>query len=196
MKGMDKLLSCVVMVTLLITVLLTSGCVEDDTSGTPEALMSSFVESINNKDGELFMELLVDNEFLSDDVFEEIPMEEEEFKEYLEDMKSAIDDGEAYVESYEIEELIYLEDMEEDNRTQSEEIMEMLNDSEYFQGDISDMCTIILDWDATVDEDSPIYWVADLGDFDDLFLLEIEGKWYNPMPGTAISAVLYTEIDG
>lgn len=200
-----KILAGILISILLISIIYTTGCVEDqgNEQDEPEETMGTFVERINDEDSQGVMELGL-SDFLDREVFEDedVPITEEEFDEELDTFKKAIDEGEMEVDSYDIEEMRYLEEMDEENRTEFEGLMDTINNCDYFNAEVTDMSFIEFEWDTTVDEGSVLedYRFGDLGDLSeeldwDLLLLEIDNEWYIPVPGTALALILYMGLD-
>ncbi len=192
------------LISVLLLSVLSAGCLEEgnqeSSQESPEGTFSLFVERINNQDGEGVIELF-DTQFLDDDSWEELPKDQEEFEEEMDAMQEAIDNGEMEIESYETE-FTFLEDMDEDssplNRTESEELMEEVNNSEYFTANVDDICMVKFDWNATVEENSTLeYWdeLDEMGETDKamLIMLEIEDEWY--IGFTGLAGILYESID-
>ena len=202
-----KILTGISISILFISIIFMTGCIEDEVNGQdePEKTISTFVERINDEDGQGVMELGL-TQFLDRDVFEEeaIPTSEEEFDEESDAFKSAIDKGELEVISYEVEEVRYLEDLDEENRTEFKELMDIIKDSDYFTPEVTDMAFINLEWDANIEDGSILeeYNMDELGNLGeepevdwDIFLLEINEEWYIPVPGNTLALILYMDLD-
>ncbi len=198
-KGKTRRILVVGLVSVLLISVLFMGCIEEEDQESPEDTFSLFVERINEGDGEGVIELF-DTQFLDDDIWEELPQEQEEFEEEMDAMEKAIDNGEMEIESYETE-VTYLEDMDEDssplNRTELEEFMETVNENEYFTATVYDICMVEFEWNATVEEDSILeFWdeLDEIGETDwgMLIMIEIEEEWY--IGFTGLAGILYVEV--
>ena len=192
---MKKSLTIIVIILVLVVAL--SGCTTENVQDTPESTFDTFVERINDEDGEGVIEL-TDVQFLNYSIFNEISdvvYSREEFEENITSIKESIDSGEIEINSYEIGEVIYLEDMDESNKTNMTEMIDSINDNKYFNGTIQDMCKFNFSWDVNVDEDSPLKnKVEGVNDIDFMMMYKIDGKWYMPFPITGLAAILYQNL--
>jgi len=187
------------LVSILLISVLFMGCIEEENQESPEGTFDLFVDQINDKDGEGVIELF-DTQFLDDDIWEELPQEQEEFEEEIDSMEEAINNRELEVESYETE-VTYLEDMDEDssplNRTELEEIMETVNENEFFTATVDDICMVKFEWNITLEEDTTLeFWDewTEIGETDRamLIMLEIDEEWY--IGFTGLAGILYVDV--
>ncbi len=189
----SKMLAIGVISILLLSVLFI-GCIEEESQESPEDTFSLLVDRINDEDGEGVIEL-TDTQFVDDDIWEEIPEKQEEYEETIDDVQDAIDDGEIEIDSYEID-VTYLKDMDEENKTNFEDLMETLNENEYFNANVDDFCLIEYDWEATIEEDSILKeWFEpdEVEEMDQMLgMLEIDDEWYLSFQGSNI--ILYEDV--
>ncbi|MFP4051176.1 MAG: hypothetical protein ACLFVB_05495 [Thermoplasmata archaeon] len=138
-----------------------SGCTTENNQNiqeNPERTVDAFVERINDNYGEGVVEL-TDIRFLNDSIWNEISSKvysKEDFYENLTSMKEAIKNGDLKINSYEIENIIYLEDMDEENKSDIKDMIDQVNESKYYDGNITDLCKFNLSWDVDVDDNSPL----------------------------------------
>jgi len=183
----------------LVSVLLLSalfmGCIQDGQED-PEGTFDLMVERINDEDGEGVVEL-TDTEFLDDDIWEEIPDHQDDYEERLDAFQDAIDDGEMEIDSHETE-VTYMEDMDEENKTDYEDLIETLSDSEYFDATVDDFSIVEYEWEVEIEDDSVLkewFEPEEAEGFEQAIgMLEIDGEWY--ISFLATSAVLYEDIGG
>jgi len=182
------------LISILLLSVLFIGCIEEESQESPEDTFSLLVDRINDEDSEGVIEL-TDTQFVDDDIWEEVPEQQEEYEETIDDFQDAIDDGEMEIDSYEID-VTYLEDMDEENKTIFENLTETLNENEYFNATVDDFCLIEYDWEATIEEDSILKeWFEpdEVEEMDQMLgMLEIDDEWYLSFQGTNI--ILYEDV--
>ena len=184
----------------ILMVLVLSGCTTENDQNVqenPEGTVDAFVERINDNDGEGVVEL-TDIRFLNDSIWNELSSKvysKEEFYENLTSMKEAINDGDMEINSYKIEDIIYLEDMNEENKSDINDMIDQVNESKYYDGNITDLCKFNLSWDLDVDDNSPLNeMVKVVKNSEFLMMYKIGEKWYMPIPVNAMAPVLYISL--
>ncbi len=141
---------------------------EDDFRDSPESTFEVFVERLNENDGEGALELT------------ERPILDEGLSFDWEKLEEEINNGNESITDYEIKEVKYIDDMDSENRSQMEDLINFIEENS--TAEVENSCLIKVDINAPEESEIAVP------------MFEIEGDWYVGIVGLAY--ILIGQIGG